>query len=193
MILGYVDSEDRIYDLNFATLRLRVRVGATTSKEQAAITFSQVGEQESSKSAMTASYRVLDESDATAEASMDHDGKRVPLLRPVEGHLYRHEAGLLFFAEPAQRDPEDPGFFLVKLRAMPSAVQFFFEDQQGREMISIPRDEILRVEDEADGITVYVSAANVALPKEKIAYAVQLRPAARVKRLMTDLVPSASP
>ena len=36
-----------------------------------------------------------DEADATAEVSMDHDGKRVPLLRPVEGHLFRHEAGLL--------------------------------------------------------------------------------------------------
>ena len=187
MILGYVDSEDRMYDLNFATLRLRVRVEQPAPKERARVTFSQVA------GAGAASYRVLDESDATAEASMDHDGKRVPLLRPVEGHLYRHEAGLLFFAEPPQRDPEDPGFYLVKLRAMPSAIRFFFEDQQGREMISIPRDEILRVEDEADGTTVYVSAANVALPKEKIAYAIQLRPAARIKPLMTDLVPSASP
>jgi len=26
MILGYVDVEDHIYDLNFATLRLRVRI-----------------------------------------------------------------------------------------------------------------------------------------------------------------------
>src|SRR2546423_11791742 len=102
---------------------------------------------------------------------MDHDGRRVPLLRPVEGHLYRHEAGLLFFATPARRDPDDPGFFLVKLRAMPSAVHYFFEDQEGREMISIPRDEILRTEKEGDGITVYVSAANVALPKEKIPHA----------------------
>src|SRR2546427_4172629 len=177
MILGYVDSEDRIYDLNFATLRLRVRVGATTSKERAAITFSQVA------GAGAASYRVLDESDATAEASMDHDGKRVPLLRPVEGHLYRHEAGILFFAEPAQRDPDDPGFYLVKLRAMPSAVRFFFEDQQGREMISIPNDEILKTEREGDAMTVYVSAANVALPNEKIAYAVQFAPASRVAPL----------
>src|SRR5207245_8818600 len=116
MILGYVDSEDRIYDLNFATLRLRVRVEATTSKERAAITFSQVA------GAGAASYRVLDESDATAEASMDHDGKRVPLLRPVGGHLYRHEAGLLLFAEAAQRDPEEAGCFLVRVGAMHRAV-----------------------------------------------------------------------
>jgi hypothetical protein len=107
------------------------------------------------------------------------------LLRPVEGHLYRHEAGLLFFATPARRDPDDPGFYLVKLRAMPSAVQYFFDDQQGREMISIPQDEILRAEKEAGGITVYVTAASVALPKEKIAYAVQLRPEARVAPLVT--------
>ncbi len=186
MILGYVDAEDRIYDMNFATLRLRVRVDAPAPKERATVTFSQIA------GAGAASYRILDESDATVEASMDHDGKRVPLLRPVEGHLYRHEAGLLFFAEPAQRDPGDPGFFLVKLRAMPSAVRFFFEDQQGREMISIPRDEILRTENEGDGITVYVSAANVALPKEKIAYALQFRPAARVQRLLTDIAPAAS-
>ena len=117
---------------------------------------------------------------------MDHDGHRVPLLRPVQGHLYRHVAGILFFATPEQRDPEDPGFYLVKLRAMPSAVRFFFEDREGREMISIPNDEILRTEAEGDGITVFVSAANVALPKEKIAYAVQLRPASRVAPLLLN-------
>ncbi len=195
MILGYVDVEDRIYDLNFATLRLRLRIEALGPKEGSRVTFSQVA------GAGSASYRILDEADATAEVSMDHDGKRVPLLRPVDGHLFRHEKGLLFFASPAQRDPDDPGFFLVKLRAMPSAVRYFFEDQEGREMISIPRDEILRTEKEDDGITVYVSAANVALtvyvsaanvalPKEKIAYAVQLRPASRVQRLLLNAGPS---
>lgn len=178
MILGYVDVEDRIYDLNFATLRLRVRVEPEESGSGSRVAFSQVA------GAGTASYKVLAETDATAEVSMDHDGKRVPLLRPVEGHLYRHEAGLLFIAIPGERDPEDPGFFLVKLRAMPSAVRYFFEDQEGREMISIPNDEILRTEPEGEGITFYVSAANVALPKEKIAYAVQLGPAARVAPLV---------
>jgi len=181
MILGYVDVEDRIYDLNFATLRLRVRIDSAAGKEGSRVTFSQVA------GAGSASYRIVDESDATAEVSMDHDGKRVPLLRPVEGHLIRHESGLLFFASPAQRDPDDPGYFLVKLRAMPSAVKYFFEDQEGREMISIPRDEILRTEAEGDGITVYVSAANVALPKEKIAYAVQLRPASRLQELLSGV------
>jgi hypothetical protein len=174
MILGYVDSEDRMYDLSFATLRMRVRVEAGRQGTETRVLFSQVAGEGA------ASYRVLGESDATAEVSMDHDGHRVPLLRPVAGHLYRHEKGILFFATPANRDPEDPGFFLVKLRAMPSAVQFFFEDRQGREMVSIPDDEILRTEEEGDGMTVYVSAANVALPKEKIAYAVQVGPAKKV-------------
>jgi hypothetical protein len=181
MILGYVDVEDRIYDLNFATLRLRVRVEPEESGSGSRVAFSQVA------GAGTASYKVLMETDATAEVSMDHDGKRVPLLRRVEGHLYRHEAGLLFIAAPAERDPEDPGFFLVKLRAMPSAVHYFFEDQEGREMISIPNDEILRTEPEGEGITFYVTAANVALPKEKIAYAVQLGPAARVAPLVPTM------
>jgi hypothetical protein len=131
-----------------------------------------------------ASYPVLGESDATAEVSMDHDGHRVPLLRPVAGHLYRHERGLLFLAAPASRNPEDPGFFLVKLRALPSAVRFFFEDRQGREMISVPEDEILRTETEGESLTVFVSAANVALPKEKIAYAIQLRPPEKVAPLV---------
>jgi hypothetical protein len=183
MILGYVDVEDRIYDLNFATLRLRVRVEPEESGSGSRVAFSQVA------GAGTASYKVLMETDATAEVSMDHDGKRVPLLRRVEGHLYRHEAGLLFIAAPAERDPEDPGFFLVKLRAMPSAVHYFFEDQEGREMISIPNDEILRTEPEGEGITFYVTAANVALPKEKIAYAVQLGPAARVAPLVPTMGP----
>ncbi len=185
MILGYVDSDHRIYDLNFATLRMRVRVEPGDRASGSRIAFSQVA------GSGAASYRVLGEVDATAEVSMDHDGHRIPLLRPVPGHLYRHEAGLLFIAEPPQRDPDDPGFFLVKLRAMPSAVKFFFEDQEGREMVSVPRDEVLRVTNERDGVTVYVSAANVALPKEKIAYAFVLRPASRVASLVADLGPSA--
>ncbi|MCI4371560.1 MAG: hypothetical protein L3J78_02825, partial [Thermoplasmata archaeon] len=89
MILGYVDSEDRIYDLNFATLRLRVRIEAEAGAGSH-VAFTQVA------GAGAKSYRVVGEADATAEVSMDHDGHRVPLLRPVEGHLYRHEAGLLF-------------------------------------------------------------------------------------------------
>jgi len=93
----------------------------------------------------------------------------------------------LFFASPATRDPEDPGYFLVKLRAMPSAVAFFFEDQQGRELVSIPRDEVLRVVTEGKGITVFVTAANVALPKEKIAYAVHFAPASAIGSLLKDL------
>src|SRR5207247_7412268 len=112
------------------TPRLSVSFHHPQPKERARVSYSHEA------GAVAASYRVLDESDAPAEASMDHDGKRVPLLRPVEGHLYRHEAGLLFFAEPAQRDPEDPGFYLVKLRAMPSAVRLFFQDQPGRARMS---------------------------------------------------------
>src|SRR5207245_2033985 len=75
MILGYVDVEDRIYDLNFATLRLRVRIEALGPKEGSRVTFSQVA------GAGSASYRILEEADAIAEVLMDHDGKRVPLLR----------------------------------------------------------------------------------------------------------------
>ncbi|HYT01034.1 MAG TPA: hypothetical protein VEO20_10270 [Thermoplasmata archaeon] len=182
MILGYVDSDDRIYDLNFATLRLRVRIEAGEKGEPSRIAFSQIA------GGGAASYRILGEADATAEVSMDHDGQRVPLLRPVDGHAYRHEKGVIFFAAPTTRDPEDPGYFLVKLRAMPSAVKFFFEDQEGRELISIPQDEILRTAEEGGGITVFVSAANVALPKEKIAYAVQFKPASRAASLLVDLV-----
>lgn len=184
MILGYVDSEDRMYDLNFATLRMRVVLEAGAGGEGSRVVFSQIA------GSGAASYRVLGEVDANAEVSMDHDGHRVPLLRPVDGHLYRHEAGILFFASPPQRDPDDPGYFLVKLRAMPSAIRFFFEDQEGRELISIPKDEVLRSEVEGEGITVYVSAASVALPKEKIAYAVQLRPASRLREVLSDLAPS---
>ncbi|HKW43624.1 MAG TPA: hypothetical protein VJP06_05490 [Thermoplasmata archaeon] len=186
MILGYVDKDDRIYDLNFATLRMRVRIEAGTGGKPARAAFSQVA------GPGAATYAILRETDAVAEVSMDHDGKRIPLLRAVEGHLSRHDAGLLFLASPTTRDPEDPGYFLVKLRAMPSAVKFFFEDQEGREMISIPRDEVLRTEPEGDGITVYVSAASVALPKEKIAYAVSFQPAAKVSPLLADLTPSAA-
>src|SRR3989442_14134778 len=125
MILGYVDVEDRIYDLNFATLRLRVRIEALGPKEGSRVTFSQVA------GAGSASYRILEEADAIAEGLMDHDGKRVPLLRPVEGHLFRHQAGLLFFASPADPKPEDPAILLVKVRALSSAGRSFFEGYKG--------------------------------------------------------------
>jgi hypothetical protein len=124
---------------------------------------------------------------------MDHDGSQVPLLRPVEGHLYRHEGGLLFTAEPRSRDPADPGFYLVKTQAMLGAVRFFFEEQGGREMLSVPQDEILRVRREKDRATVYVSAASIALPTEKIAYALEFAPGARVGKLVNGLGMSPPP
>jgi len=184
MILGFVDAQDRVYDLNFATLRMRVRVEAAEAKGSARVVFSQT------MGPGAVAYRLLGEVDATASVAMDHAGHAVPLLRTVPGHLYRHEGGLLFFASPPTRDPADPSFYLVKLRAMPSALKFFFEDQEGTEMISIPRDEVLRVESGRHSTTIYVSAESLALPKEKIAYAVELAPAARFAPLLDGLTMS---
>src|SRR5437667_7469844 len=132
MILGYVDSEDRMYDLNFATLRLRVRVEQPAPKERARVTFSQVA------GAGVASYRVLDESDATAEASMDHDGKRVPLLRPAEGTLFAHKAGSWFFPKRPKRVPEDRGFSSSNCRPFRSAAGSFLRTHKGAGLIWFP-------------------------------------------------------
>ncbi len=186
MILGYLDASDRAYDLNFATLRMKIRVEEGGLPGGSRIVFAQAG------GVNEVAYRVVGETDATASAAMDHDGHLVPLLRPVEGHLYRHERGLLFVASPPKRDPDDPSFFLVKLRAMPSAVKFFFEDQAGVEIVSIPSEEILRVGRGEKSVMVSVSAASIALPKEKLAYAVELSPASRVASLLETIRMSSS-
>ena len=70
---------------------------------------------------------------------------------------------------------------------MPSALKFFFEDRQGTEFISVPQDEILRATEGPRGITVYVSAESVALPNEKIAYALELNPASLAAPLVSGL------
>lgn len=179
MILGYVDANDRVYDLNFGTLHLKVRTDASGGPPR--IVFSRpTGGGE-------VAYPVLGAADVTASLAMDHDGHEVPLLRPVSGHLTRHEGGLLFVAEPPSRDAEDPGFFLVQTRAMLSAVKFFFEEQGGRELVSAPGDEVLRVARNESGWRVVVSAASVALPNEKIAYALDIAPAAQVAPLLAGL------
>jgi hypothetical protein len=179
MILGYVDSSDRLYDLGFGTLKMKMRLDSEGGSPH--VRFSKAsGEGE-------VSYRVLAEADVTASIAMDHDGHAVPLLRPVEGHGYLHEGGLLFVASPKARDPAEPGFYLVQVRAMPSAVQFFFEDQEGREIISVPRDEVLGVGEKGRAVVVTVSAESVALPKEKIAYLLELAPASRAAPLVQGL------
>ncbi len=179
MILGYVDSSDRLYDLGFATLRMRMRVDSDGGTSR--VLFSKAA------SEGEVAYRVLAEGDVTASLAMDHDGHPVPLLRPVPGHGYRHEGGLLFIASPRTRDPAEPGFFLVQVRAMPSAVKFFFEDQEGREIVSVPADEVLRVEARGRAQTVTVSAESVALPNEKIAYLLELAPTAGATSLTHGL------
>lgn len=185
MILGYVDSSDRLYDLGFATLRMKMRLesegGSTLVHFSKAAGEGEVG------------YRVLAEADVTASLAMDHDGHAVPLLRPVEGHGYLHEAGLLFVAAPRSRDEAEPGYYLVQVRAMPSAVKFFFEDQEGTEVISVPRDEILRAEAKGPAIVVAVSAESVALPKENISYRLELSPASRAEALVQGLPLSRGP
>lgn len=179
MILGYVDASDRLYDLGFATLRMKMRVESEGGGE--IVRFSKAsGEGE-------VAYRVLAQADLTASLAMDHDGEAVPLLRPVEGRGYRHEGGLVFVAAPRARPPDDPGFYLVQVRAMPSALKFFFEDREGTELISVPQDEILGVEPRREVVAVTVSAESVALPKEKIAYILELEPAARAATLLRGL------
>lgn len=184
MILGYVDAEDRIYDLSFAALRMKMRIETDAGKSYVLFSRAQGGGE--------VRYQVRGEASVTATMSMDHDGQAVPLLRPMEGRLIRHDAGLLMIASPRARDPNDPGYFLVKVRAMPSAVKFFFEDQQGTEIVSIPRDEVLRIEPHNEEVRIFVSAANVALPKEKIAYLLALRPPERLVKLLDGLVMSPS-
>src|SRR3972149_6793065 len=131
MILGYVDTDDRVYDLGFATLRMRIRIEPAEAGGSQVV-FSQAGGEGA------VAYRVAAEEDVTLAVGMDHGGDLVPLLRPVEGRLVRHEKGVLFIASPSSRDAGEPPFFLVKVRAMPSAVKFFFEDRGGAELVSIP-------------------------------------------------------
>ena len=176
MILGYIDADDRLYDLNFRGLRMRLRF--ETEADRSFVSFTRIRDEGGVR------YRILGEASITATVAMDHDGNAIPLLRPVEARLVRHEGGLLIVASPRLRDSAEPGYFLVKVRAMPSAVQFFFEDQKGTEIVSIPNDEVLRIESSSDEARVYVSAANVALPKEKIAYLVTIRPASTASTLL---------
>lgn len=179
MILGYVDASDRLYDMGFATLKMKLRVGSGGRGER--VVFSKAsGEGE-------VAYRVLARADVTASLAVDHGGHPVPLLRPVPGHAYQHEAGLLFVADPPRRDAQEPGFYLVQVRAMPSAVRFFFEDQEGTEVVSVPRDEILGVAHDGHASRVTISAESVALPKEKIAYLLELAPAARAAPVLAGL------
>ncbi len=179
MILGYVDASDRLYDLGFGTLKMKMKVesegGATMVRFSKA-----TGEGE-------VAYRVLAEADVTASLAMDQGGEPLPLLRPVIGRGYHHEGGLLFVAAPKTRDAEEPGYYLVQVRAMPSAVKFFFEDQEGTEFVSIPQDEVLHVEPGDRSVRLTVSAESVALPKEKIAYLLDLEPASRASSLVVGL------
>ena len=184
MILGYRDKEERAYDLNFATLRMKIRIDTPPSGESVILFAPSTG------SGGLAS-RVLGEAQVTASVGMDHGGHVVPLLRSVEGRLLRHERGLLFLAEPRARDPEDPSFFLVKLRALPSAVQFFFEDQEGSEIVSVPAEEVLRVDARQDRTVVVVTAAGLALPKEALAYVLEFVPASRAMPLLQGFPMSA--
>ncbi len=179
MILGYLDASDRLYDLGFATLKMKMRLASEGGAEF--VHFSKAsGEGE-------VAYRVLARADVTASLALDHGGHAVPLLRPVPTRGYLHEGGLLLVAAPRARDPNEPGFYLVQVRAMPSAVQFFFEDQEGTEVVSVPRDEILKVDSAGRAVTVTVSAESVALPNEKIAYLLQLEPASRAEPLVRGL------
>lgn len=179
MILGYVDASDRLYDVGFATLKMKMRVESSGGSEK--VLFSKAsGEGQ-------VAFRVRASAGVTASLGMDHKGETVPLLRPVEGRAYRHDEGLLFVAAPKTRDPDEPGYFLVQVRAMPSALKFFFEDQEGTEFISIPNDEILRIEPGPSATRLFVSAASVALPKEEIAYMFELTPPASAAPLLEGL------
>ena len=155
--LGFVDAHERLYDLNFRTMKRRLRDADGTWD---------VEPDES------LSHGVSIEAAMFLEAPRPH-----LLLRPTSGVAYTSDRRLLFLAgETVERSAEEPTAFNVAIHVPRTAVDHLLRDARGREVVEVRRDEMRgRLESRAE-LTVKIQAAWLGSGTANAALLLVLRP-----------------
>ncbi|TLZ50880.1 MAG: hypothetical protein E6K18_06320 [Methanobacteriota archaeon] len=139
VLVGFLDGQGRAYDLNFRTMKRRLRDVDGGWEIEAGETFS---------------------AGVSVEAAMFLQMPRPHLLlRPTSGSAYATGRRLLFVAgEAVPRTPEEPTTYNVAIRVPPTAVDQLFREMGGREILEIRRDEVRGSTESRSELTLRIAA-----------------------------------
>ncbi len=122
MLLGFLDGRGRAYDLNFRTLKRRLKDAEGNWELEEGETLGGA---------------------VSVEAALFLETPRAHLLlRPTGGAAYASDRRLVFVASAVERTPDEPTAFNVAIHVPPTAVEFLFRASEGREVVEVRRPEI---------------------------------------------------
>ena len=123
VLLGFLDGQGRGYDLNFRTLKRRLRDADGNWETEPGEAFG---------------------APVSVEAALFWETDRTHLLlRPTSGLAATSARRLVFLAgEAVPRTAEEPTTFNVSIHVPPTAVDHLFREMGGRELLEVRREEI---------------------------------------------------
>ena len=140
MLLGFLDGQGRAYDLNFRTLKRRLRdaEGAWETEPGESLA-----------------------AGVSVETAMFLQTPRTHLLlRPTRGMALASDRRLLFVAgDDVARTPDEPTTFNVAIHVPRTAVDHLFVEMGGREIVEVGRSDMRGVIDAANELTVRIASA----------------------------------
>ena len=167
MLVGFLDGQGRAYDLNFRTLKRRLRDADGGWEAEGGESFS---------------------AGVSVEAAMFLQTPRSHLLlRPTSGFAVSTDRRLVFVAgEEVSRTAEEPTTFNVTVHVPGTAVGQLFEENGGREVVEVRRDEIRGLMESRAELTLRIAAKWVG-GAEPAEFLLVLRPLAAAREAIASL------
>lgn len=168
MLVGFLDGQGRAYDLNFRTMRRRVRDpdGNWEAEPEEALG-----------------------PPVSVEAALFWETERTHLLmRPTSGSAVASAKRLLFLAGDAvPRTTEEPTTFNVGIHVPKTAVDHLFHEMGGREILEVLREELRGTMESRAELTLRVEAQWIGGGTEPARFLAILRPLAAAREAVAPL------
>lgn len=168
MLLGFLDGQGRGYDLNFRTLKRRLRDAEGTWETEPGETLG---------------------APVSVEAALFWETERTHLLlRPTSGLAVTSAKRLVFLAGDAvPRTAEEPTTFNVAIRVPPTAVDHLFREMGGREVLEVRREEIRETTESRAELALSVEAPWIGGGGKPASFLAILRPLAAAREAVGPL------
>ena len=167
MLVGFLNGQGRAYDLNFRTLKRRLRDAEGAWETE---------------SGESLSGGVSVEAAMFLQTPQPH-----LLLRPTSGFAVATDRRLVFVAgEDVPRTAEEPTTFNVAIHVPGTAAGQLFEENGGREVVEVRRDEIRGVTESRAELTLRIAAKWIG-GAEPAEFLLVLRPLAAARQAVASL------
>ena len=168
VLLGFLDGQGRGYDLNFRTLKRRLRDAEGNWETEPGETLG---------------------APVSVEAALFWEAERTHLLlRPTGGLAVTSPKRLIFLAGDAvPRTAEEPTTFNVSIHVPPTAVDHLFREMGGREVLEVRREEIHGTTESRAELALRVQAPWVGGGDKPAAFLAILRPLEAARRTVAPL------